>query len=180
MSDRSWISSSLPYVTPQAAGAADAWTQEAAAGGRRGGQRVLYAGEEPAPPAAAALLGLEPGTLVVVRRRLIELDGEPVELTDTHYPAEIAAGTALAATAKIRGGAVTLLAALGHRPARIVEEVTARLPDPTEQALLALSATDPVLLISRTTHGPDGRPYQADLMTMPAHRQRLRYETTIG
>ncbi|CAL9455674.1 hypothetical protein SUDANB99_02533 [Streptomyces sp. enrichment culture] len=98
-----WTSTSMPYLTPRAQGQGDAWAEEAAAQGRRGTQRIVSAGEVAADDEPAALLGLTPGEPVVVRRRVIELDGEPVELTDTYYPAHIARGTPLAGTAKIRG-----------------------------------------------------------------------------
>lgn len=175
-----WTSTSMPYVTPRAQGQGDTWAEEAAARGRKGTQRVTFAGEVAAPDEAAALLGLAPGEPAVVRRRVIELDGEPVELTDTYYPVEIARGTPLAGTAKIRGGAVTLLAELGHTGARVVETVTARLPTDEERDLLRIDATQPVLRLARQTLDTQGRPLQADLMTMPAHRQRLRYEMRTG
>ncbi|GAA3049476.1 hypothetical protein GCM10020000_32540 [Streptomyces olivoverticillatus] len=114
MSDSQWVSSSMPYLTPKSAGAADAWSAETAALGRRGTQRIVHAGEVPAPPVVAGLLGVPEGETVVVRRRLMLLDGLPNELTDTYYPAGIACGTPLLATAKIPGGAITLLAELGY------------------------------------------------------------------
>lgn len=169
----------MPYVTPRAAGDTDAWTEEAQAGGGRGGQRILHAGEVSAPAEVARMLGLPDAALVVVRRRLIELDGEPTELTDTYYPADIAAGTPLAGTAKIRGGAVTLLAALGHVGVRVVENVTARMPRDEEREQLRLGAGEPVLHLARTTYGAADRPIQADVMVMPAGRQQLRYEIRL-
>lgn len=105
----------MPYLTPRGQASGDAWGTEAAAAGRRGTQRIVQAGEVPASPELAELLGVAEGVAVVVRRRVIELDGEPNELTDTYYPTEV-----------------------------------------------------------------EGRPIQADLMTMPAARQRLRYEIRIG
>ncbi|OEJ95679.1 GntR family transcriptional regulator [Streptomyces thermolilacinus] len=175
-----WTSTSMPYVTPRSQGRGDAWAEEAAARGRKGTQRIVSAGEVTATDEPASLLGLAPGEPVTVRRRIIELDGKPVELTDTYYPAHIARGTPLAGTARIRGGAVTLLAELGHTGARVVEEVTARLPTREEQDLLRLGAAEPVLRLTRQTLDAHDRPIQADLMTMPAHRQRLRYELRLG
>ncbi|MFI5618411.1 UTRA domain-containing protein [Streptomyces sp. NPDC051567] len=180
MSGDGWTSTSMPYLTPRAGGGPDAWTGESAAAGRRGGQRVLHAGETSAPPDVARMLGVAVGGVVVVRRRIIELDGEPVELTDTYYPAGIAAGTALAGTAKIRGGAVTLLAALGHTGVRVVETVTARTADAGEREHLRLAPGEPVLRLARTTYDAADRPLQADVMVMPAGRQELRYEIRIG
>ncbi|WP_369218495.1 GntR family transcriptional regulator [Streptomyces flavofungini] len=170
----------MPYLTPRGKGQADAWGAEAAARGGKGGQRIVHAGETPAPAEVAALLGTATGDSVVVRRRVIELDDEPCELTDTYYPAEIALGTRLAETGKIRGGAVTLLAELGHIGVRVREDVTADLPDAAEREVLRLGEGTPVLRLSRVTLDRDDRPIQVDMMVMPAHRQRLRYEIRIG
>jgi DNA-binding GntR family transcriptional regulator len=180
VSDSEWTSTSVPYLAPRASGATDAWTEEAAGTGHRGSQRIVHAGEVAAPTAVATMLRLTGGDPVVARRRIIELDGEPAELTDTYYPTDIASGTPLAATGKIRGGAVTLLATLGYVGVRVVENVTARMPGDEERAHLRLAAGEPVLQLSRTTYDAQDRPIQADLMVMPAGRQQLRYEIRIG
>ncbi|MGW6541707.1 GntR family transcriptional regulator [Streptomyces massasporeus] len=180
MSASRWISTSMPYLTPREQGQGDAWSADAAARGRRGSQRITHAGEVPAPPEVAQLLGLHDGEPVVVRRRLILLDDEPNELTDTYYPTAIARGTPLAGTAKIRGGAVTLLADLGHVGVLVREDVTAGLPVEDEQEALRLTEADPVLRLTRLTLSQDGRPIQVDRMVMPAQRQQLRYEIRIG
>src|SRR5436305_1117472 len=108
-----WTSVSAPYVTPRASG--DPWMQEAAQHGRTGTQRLREVLTIPPPPAVAEALDLQPGKPVVVRRRVMLLDNQPVELTDSYYPATIAGGTPLAEHRKIPGGAVTLLASLGYR-----------------------------------------------------------------
>lgn len=180
MSDTTWVSTSMPYLLPREKERTDAWSEEAAARGGKGTQRVTHAGEVPAPAAVADLLGIRAGEPVVVRRRVIELDGTPCELTDTYYPADIARGTPLAATARIRGGAVTCLAALGHVGVHVREDVTARLPADDEREALRLSRDQPVLRLNRVTLDSQERPIQADRMVMPAHLQRLRYEIRIG
>ncbi|MFD6973015.1 GntR family transcriptional regulator [Streptomyces sp. NPDC059949] len=158
----------------------DAWSSGAREAGRRGGQRILHAGEVTASAEVARMLGLAAGETVVVRRRLIELDGEPVELRDTYYPADVAVGTALAAARKIRGGAVTLLADLGYAGVHVVENITARMPEASEQQQLRLGPVEPVLQLARTTYDSADRPIQADVMVMPAGRQQLQYEIRIG
>ncbi|MFH8441335.1 GntR family transcriptional regulator [Streptomyces sp. NPDC018026] len=175
-----WVSTSLPYLTPQEKGNGDAWGAEAEEQGRRGTQRILHAGEVPAPAEVARLLRVDEGEPVVVRRRLILLDGLPNELTDTYYPLAVARGTALARTAKIRGGAVTLLAELGHIGVLVREDVTATMPDEEERRALETAPDEPVLRLSRVTLDREGRPIQVDRMVMPALRQRLRYEIEIG
>ncbi|MYV55981.1 UTRA domain-containing protein [Streptomyces sp. SID3212] len=101
-------------------------------------------------------------------------------MTDTYYPTAVARGTRLAGTARIPGGAVTLLAELGHVGVRVREDVTARMPDEEELAALDIPSGEPVLRLTRVTFDRDDRPIQLDLMTMPARLQRLRYEIRIG
>ncbi|MFE8012641.1 GntR family transcriptional regulator [Streptomyces antibioticus] len=180
MSDETWVSTSMPYLVPRERGQQDAWGAEAAARGGKGGQRIVHAGEVAAPDEVAGLLGLSAGDPVVVRRRIIEFDGEPCELTDTYYPVGVARGTRLAERGRIPGGAVSALAALGHVGVRVREDVTARMPDVEEREVLRLGADEPVLRLSRVTLDSADRPFQADLMVMPAWRQRLRYEIRIG
>ncbi|MCT9138939.1 GntR family transcriptional regulator [Streptomyces violarus] len=180
MSTSKWISTSTPYLTPRERSKGDAWSADAAAQGRRGTQRIVHAGEVPAPAEVARLLGTPDGEPVVVRRRLILLDDEPNELTDTYYPVGIARGTPLAGTARIRGGAVTLLAELGHVGALVREDVTATLPEKDEQEALRLAPAEPVLRLTRLTLDRDDRPVQVDRMVMAASRHQLRYEIRIG
>ncbi|MGO4417558.1 GntR family transcriptional regulator [Streptomyces sp. MCAF7] len=180
MAGDAWISTSMPYLRSAGGGRGDAWGEEAAAHGRRGTQRIVQAGETPAPEVVARLLEVEAGAAVVVRRRIMYLDGQPCELTDSCYPAHIAVGTGLARTAKIRGGAVALLAELGYVGRRVREDVTARMPDEQERELLRTAELEPVMCLERVILDGDDRPIQADLITMPAHRQRLRYELRMG
>ncbi|MFC9801325.1 GntR family transcriptional regulator [Streptomyces bacillaris] len=178
MGEGEMVSASARYLAPSAPG--DAWGAEAAAAGRRGTQKVVRAGEVAAPDRVADLLGLERGGQVVERRRIMYLDGEPCELTHTYYPVGIARGTGLAGTAKIRGGAVRLLAELGHVGVRAQEDVVARMPSGSERAALSLKDGEPVLELTRLTLDAAGRPIQADVMVMPSRGQRLRYEIRIG
>lgn len=179
MSANRWVSTSMPYLTPREKGQGDAWAADAAAQGRRGTQRILYAGEVAASAEVARLFGLAEEEIVVVRRRLILLDDQPNELTDTYYPVDIARGTPLAGTAKIPGGAVTLLARLGHVGSLVREDVTADNPDDEEREILRTAPGEPVLRLTRLTLDCGDRPLQVDRMVMPALRQRLRYEIVM-
>ncbi|MFE3941337.1 GntR family transcriptional regulator [Streptomyces sp. NPDC059118] len=175
-----WVSTSVPYLAAPPGTQGDAWTAEATAEGRRGGQRIVQAGEMVAPQVVAELLGTVAGQSVVVRRRVMYLDGEPCELTDTYYPVDIAGGTGLAETAKIQGGAIRLLADLGHVGVRVREDVTARTATDHEREQLGLAAGEPVLQLTRVTFDDAERPIQVDIMAMPPRRQKLRYEIGIG
>lgn len=171
---------STPYLAASSGAPGDTWAAEAATEGRRGSQRIVQAGEVEAPVAVAELFGLGAGESVVARRRIMYLDAVPCELTDTYYPLGIAGGTGLAGTAKIPGGAVRLLAALGHVGVRVREEVTARRATGPEVEQLGLAAGDPVLQLTRLTLDEADRPIQVDVMAMPPQRQKLHYEIRIG
>lgn len=171
-----WTSTSTPYLLPRKPGEVDAWTQEA---GPRGAQRLVEVAAKVPPMEVAAPLGLASGESAVARRRVMTLDGQPVELTDSYYPQNVAAGTALAENSKIRGGTPTLLRNLGHEAHRVVEEVEARGATSDEAAALDLEPGTPVLTLLRVTYSRSEQPVEASLMVMKGPH-RLRYEMEIG
>lgn len=175
-----WVVSSVEYLSPQEAGQADAWSKEAAAAGRAGTQRLRDVAVEVPPPAVASALSLTPGTSAVVRRRTMLLDGQPVELTDSWYPTEIAEETALAATGKIKGGAVTLLAGMGYSVHEAWEDITFRGATEDEAAELGLAVGTPVIVLSRTCLNAEGVAFEASVMVMVAEGRHLRYRLVLG
>lgn len=179
MSDHSWVSESAPYLRPQDGNTSDAWTEEAGRRGHKGGQRTLDVATVPAPEEVKEALRLTEEAEVVVRRRLILLDEEPVELTDSYYPAALAAGTRLADPRKIPGGAVRLLADLGFVGEEHVEQVSAAVATSAEAELLALAPGSAVLKLLRVSLTAEGAPFEVSIMTMPPERHltyRLRKE----
>lgn len=171
-----WISVSTPYLTPRADGTPEPWAEEAREHGQVGSQRLLSVSEVSPPRHVAEALSVPKGEVVVMRRRLMLVDEQPVEITDSYYPLWLAGGTALAEQRKIRGGAVTLLTQLGHQPRLIREEVEARSVGPEERRLLALEGESPVLVLYRLVLSD--RPVEVSVMTMLAAGRRLRYELT--
>jgi len=180
MSSDQWTSDSARYVAPPAGGQTDVWAGEAAAHGQKGTQHIAEVSQAVPPPAVAQSLGIAPEGAVVVRRRVMYLEGRPAELTDSYFPLAVANGTGLAEPRKIRGGAVALLAELGYTAATVVEEVECRPPSAQEQAALQLEDGEWVLVLTRTSRTAESTPFEADIMTMPARRQRLRYEIRRG
>jgi GntR family transcriptional regulator len=176
MSNGTWTSNSALYITPMEGSQGDAWAREASASGHRGSQRLTAVETVAAPALVASALGLPEGAAVVVRRRLVLLDDQPVELADAYYPEAVAVGTGLADTAKIRGGAVTLLGELGYVAAIVDEEVGARPPTPDERVTLELADHEPVLVLVRRSATADGEPFECAVMTMAARNRRLHYQ----
>ncbi|WP_217208880.1 GntR family transcriptional regulator [Streptomyces sp. AC550_RSS872] len=171
-SNDAWIGDAQPYLTPRQAGEPDAWSMEAAARGRRGSQQLLAVEEVDPPSLVRDFLGVGPREKVVVRRRLILLDDEPVELADSYYPARIAHGTRLAERRKIPGGAVTLLAELGFTPEdEPLEDVSAATASPGQCTALKLPPGTPVLVLTRFTTSTSGEPMEVSVMAMTRHLQ---------
>ena len=150
-------------------------SSDLAQAGRVGTQRLREVSTEVPPPDVASALGLAPGRAAVVRRRTMLLDGRAVELTDSWYPVEIADGTALAAMGKIKGGAVTLLANMGHQVHEAREDIVFRGASTDEAAELSLPTGTPVIVLSRTCLDAEGAAFEASVMVMVAEDRRLRY-----
>ncbi|MEU9444635.1 UTRA domain-containing protein [Streptomyces sp. NPDC048304] len=177
MTDERWTGASTPYIE---SGQGDVWGKEAAGQGRTGTQRILKAEEVAPPQDIASALDLPSGEAAVMRQRLILLDGCPIELANSYWPAAIAAGTPLASTGKIRGGTVSLLAELGYRPGTVAEDVHTR--PPTREEAEALQLTDNrewVLVLTRTISTADGQPYEVSVMVSPGRIGRLHYSMKV-
>ncbi|MFC1428580.1 GntR family transcriptional regulator [Streptacidiphilus sp. N1-12] len=174
--DRQWTSGSMRYISPREGAGTDAWREEAEAQGGVGTQKLLEVTEVIPSDQVLAALGLGKGETAVVRRRVMYLDGHPVELTDSYYPAAAVRGTPLAEGLKIRGGAVQALADLGFVACHVIEDIESRPPTDAETSALELRPGDWVLTLFRTSLTTDRRPMEAAIMTVPARHHRLRYE----
>ncbi len=176
MSDANLVSRSAPYVAGATPNTGDAWANEAASTGAKGTQRIRSVGLAQAFGDIARMLTLTPGTLIVVRRRLVLLADRPVEMADAYYPATIARDTPLASPGKIKGGAAGWLADHGYTADHVHEEISARLPNADERMALDIGDTDPILILKRTSYTADGQPFEAAIMTMRADRRTLAYD----
>jgi len=175
-----WISTSVPYLTPRSDRQGDAWGEEAARACHVGTQQLREVTQAVPPPDVAEALHLPAGTTAVVRRRRIDLDGTPVELADSWYPHAVADWTPLAEDAKIKGGAVTLLAQLGYKANESLEDITFRAATDEEAEALSLPAATPVIVLFRTVLNADRTPFEVSVMTMVAEGRHLRYRLVVG
>ena len=114
----------------------------------------------------------------LLRRQVLILDEEPVELVASYYPLEIARGTAMMERRKIKGGTPTLLADLGYPPRLSVDRVSARVPTQEQFTVLELPSNLPVLRTLRVVYSDDDRPIEASIMVKAGHLYELRYEFT--
>ncbi|HWG24659.1 UTRA domain-containing protein [Actinospica sp.] len=173
-----WITSSQPYLSPRDATSPDPWQAEAARAGHVGGHRLVLVEIQVPPARVSALLGADPGSEAVLRRRVVTLDERPVEISDSWYPAAIANGTVLAENRPIKGGALRALADLGYSATRHVEEIAVVDTPPQLRDVLPDS---PVIELTRTSYTANDVPFETAVMLMsrdmaPGVPRRFRYE----
>ncbi|ETK35391.1 GntR family transcriptional regulator [Microbispora sp. ATCC PTA-5024] len=128
---------------------------------------------EAAGEQAAQVLGAQE---VWVRRRRYSVDGRPVQLAVSHFPADLVEGTAITLPDTGPGGVYARLGDLGHTPVHFTEEVRARMPLPGEAELLGLPAGNPVIVISRVAYAVGGVPVELNEMTLDAASYVLQYD----
>ncbi len=137
---------------------------------------------EEAVPQADVLEALEltAEATVIIRSRILVHDEQPVELSVSCYPVEIAAGTSLAKRAKIPGGAPRVLADLGFPQRSFVDRISARPPTVEEAETLELPEGTPVIRQLRTIYSDRQRPVEASVLIKGAHRYELLYRQEIS
>ncbi|HEY8371168.1 MAG TPA: GntR family transcriptional regulator [Pseudonocardiaceae bacterium] len=111
----------------------------------------------------AEALGIEPGTAVYERARLVK-DGEtPTHTLTSYYRIEDVEGTPLVDPRPGPagpGGGFAVLTLQGLEPDHITETIHARMPTPEEIELLQLPAGEPVMVLQRRTFTKDSRPVE--------------------
>ncbi len=136
--------------------------------------KILEVAEVRPPREVAEALRLSSEGTAVIRRRLTRHRGEPVEIVESYYPAEIAAGTDLADQGKINGGAPRALADLGYPQRHFTDRVSVRMPTTEEIGLLGLPNV-PVIRQFRVIYSDNDRPVEATAMVKGGHLYELLY-----
>ncbi|MEW1794146.1 GntR family transcriptional regulator [Streptomyces niveus] len=154
------------------------WLAETAKRGGEARSTLLDVTEVTPPADVAAALRLPADGTAVLRRQVLTLDGDPVELVHAYYPPHIARGTPLAEHRRIKGGTPTLLTTLGHPPRLSVDHVSARIPTQEQYEALQLPGALPVLRTLRVVYGADERPVEVTVMAKAGHLYEVRYEFT--
>jgi GntR family transcriptional regulator len=146
-------------------------------------QRLLQVARVPATEEVAERLGATNGAIVVLRRRLFVVNGEPVARCDSYYPAQIADGTALAEPENIEGGAYGLIedpdGPIRRRLRRSVDDLECRMPTPAEVEELQLGAGVPVVRILRTVYDSDKVAVEVQETIAAADKHQFRYKVAM-
>ena len=166
-----YVRSSQPHVVDVAAYLAPS--------PRRYSYQLLDVREARPPADVAEILGLADDDLAVLRHRLLLHAGEPVELSWSYYPLQIARGTDIAKRGKIPGGAPRALADLGYPQRELLDRLSARLPTTNELELLDLPDDVPVIRQLRVIYSNSTQPVEASILIKGAHLYELKYRQPI-
>ncbi|MEU7182302.1 MULTISPECIES: GntR family transcriptional regulator [Streptomyces] len=156
----------------------DAWVQDIQEQGRTPSQKISVSIEK-ADTNIAQRLDIEPGDLVLVRRRLRFVDDHPWSTEDSYYPHELVKNTPIAEPADVAEGVIACMASMGHIQVRYVDDVTATMPNPKQADELAVEGGVPLLVRTRVGYTKTG-PVRATVTAMPTDRHVLRYELGTG
>jgi GntR family transcriptional regulator len=151
---------------------------EAIAQGQMPSRRMLTVGRGPVPRDVAVWLGTQPGQEAVVRQRLQLLDDVPAVISTSYYPLWVAEGTRLESSDALPEGPDNLIEQLGHRFARGMDLLQARMPTPEEVRTLALDPGVPVVRMLHIDYDPDGRTLQVADDLYAADRHEFAFEWT--
>lgn len=142
--------------------------------GSAGQGTILDVGRVPVPPAVATLLRTPPGTPALLRRLLIERDGEPSELISSWFPLDVAEGTDLAKPEPIPGGVYQHLHAVKRvRLDHIAEHIRARLATAEESRLLNMAKRGAVLNLLLVVYDADDQPLEVVDAVLPGDLHEL-------
>jgi GntR family transcriptional regulator len=158
----------------RATSARDAFVADVEEQGRQPDQSINVAIVE-ADSEVAGHLGLQTDALVGARQRVRYVDGQPSSTSDSYYPLELVENTPIMSPRDIPQGVIAFMASIGIKQTHYVDELTWRMPTPTEASRLEIPPGVPVLIHFRTGYAEE-RPVRATVTVMPGDRHRLVYE----
>ncbi|WP_428966923.1 GntR family transcriptional regulator [Micromonospora fluostatini] len=167
------------FITPAPAGQPYPWLSEAERRGLTGSVDLLHVAEVVPPAQVRLAFGLGDGDVAVLRKQLMRLDDEPAELVHSHYPADIARGTALAETRRIKGGTPRALTDLGITPHEFVDQLSTRPPTPEEFTTLELPPDISIMRTFRVVYADGRRPIEATVMVKAGHMYEVQYHHVV-
>ncbi|MFI6308507.1 GntR family transcriptional regulator [Amycolatopsis thailandensis] len=151
-----------------------AFLGDAHAGGFTASTSVKVRFEE-ADERVADLLGIEVGTEVTVRDRVMRADGLVVMLAVSRLPRDLTRGTAIEEVNTGPGGAYARLEEAGHTIEDFAEIVGTRAPTPEEASLMQLPESVSLLKITRIAFGVNDTRLEINDMLLDGERFELVY-----
>jgi DNA-binding GntR family transcriptional regulator len=134
---------------------------------------IVFAGRGPAPTHIAEIMGIEPGTEVVIRRRnLFAKDtGAPEEIGASYLPISVAGGTYLEEPTVVPKALFLCVEDLtGRRYTHARDQWIARMPTAEEAVILELPTGAPVMNVIHTARDENGNILEISESVWPADR----------
>jgi len=126
------------------------------------------------------MLNTAPGTSLIRRRYVLDINGAPSELAASYFTHELADGTILAEPTNIRGGTHNYLAdELGLDLTHARELLIARMPTPQEVQDLRLLPGTPVVELTRTFYTRDERAIEVTVFVFAGDRHEFAYDVPV-
>ncbi|OLF07557.1 hypothetical protein BLA60_26930 [Actinophytocola xinjiangensis] len=135
-----------------------------------------------ADPQVAEALGVDIGSPVYERSRLVKDAGQPTHTLTSYYRPEHVEGTPLVNPQPgpaTPGGGFAVLTMQGYEPDHMTETIHARMPTPEELAELELPAGEPVMILNRTTYTANDVPIEFARGVHAASRFSWTYDFTL-
>ncbi|MER6757611.1 GntR family transcriptional regulator [Micromonospora echinofusca] len=129
-----------------------------------------------APPDIAQRLQVDPGTVVVARRRVRYINGEPVNINDSHFPIHLVQDSEIMSPADVVRGTNQALADLGYPQDRAIDEIFTRMPTPEQIRRLGLGPGTPVAVHYVTGYIADGTPVRCTVNVLPSDQHVIVFE----
>jgi DNA-binding GntR family transcriptional regulator len=152
--------------------ATDVFVTQIAATGRVPSQEIqvemVTAGRD-----VAGRLRVPVGTLVVARRRVRYINGQPTNINDSHYPLDVVRDTPIMSPEDVPEGTNQLLADLGYPQVRAFDEIFVRMPDPEEIQRLDLGPGTPIAVHYVTGYTGGDRPVRCTINVLPGDLHRI-------
>ncbi|MDA2806820.1 GntR family transcriptional regulator [Nocardiopsis suaedae] len=129
------VERALP-TPPTVRGSTSLYLTEADRQGLTPERKMLFVGQEPASEHVAAALRVEPGDMVIARRKMFWANGVPVRIATSFFRVDVGQGARLDAEGFVLPTLQAAIEDLGHRFGHATETLTARPPTPYEAGLL--------------------------------------------
>ncbi|MBW3605320.1 MAG: GntR family transcriptional regulator [Actinobacteria bacterium] len=139
--------------------------------GQTPGMQIIRTGPVSAPADVAARMAIDEGTSVFIRERIVFAGGEPVEMSASYFPHDLAADSDLATDQPLASGVLRYIEdELGRTYHHIQEELTARVPTPAEAETLRISSALPVIRVLYAAYDAAGQAIEVVDSVFPSDR----------
>jgi len=153
----------------------DSWSRQVRLQGHKPGETIVAVEHVPASERQAADLDVEPGTMLLARRRIRYVDGRPHMIADSYYLAGDVAGTPIELPGDVQPGVFKIFEKMGRPWGKPRRDLTiARMPTASEADALGIDPIGtPVIELTRISRDRAGTPVR--LSVFVGHKLQIEH-----